>query len=207
MALLDEAGWVDSDDDGIRDRDGRNLTFSLEASNDTLMAAIADQIAADWAAIGVEAVRRNLDQRSTVENLTNRAFHAMLFGWERRDYDPDPYPLWHSSQAEDGQNFAGWRNPDADAIMVRARRAHPDDLDGRAALYYEFQRMFADDEPALMLYHPVYAYAVVDPNLGGIQLPQLLVEPADRYLTLSDWFTQTERVFRATGGRTSQAEP
>lgn len=196
--LLEGAGWVDSDGDGVRDKDARNLTFSLETNNDPLMVAIADRIAAGWAEIGVEAMRRSLDQRATVSNLSNRAFDAMLFGWERRDYDPDPYPLWHSSQADDGQNFAGWRNAEADALMLRARRAHPEDIEGRAALYHEFQRLFIQDEPALMLYHRVFAYVVVEPSLGGIQLPQLLVEPADRFLTLPSWFVQTERVFRGS---------
>jgi peptide/nickel transport system substrate-binding protein len=194
-AILEEAGWRDSDGDGLRDRDGRNLTFSLEASNDPLLVAIADRIAADWERIGVGTTRRNLDQQSTVSNLTHRAYDAMLFGWERRDYDPDPYPLWHSSQATNGQNYAGWRNSDADALMVRARKAHPDDLEGRAALYHQFQRLFAEDEPALMLFHPVYTYAVADPSLGGVQMPQLLSAPSDRFLTLPNWFVQTERVF------------
>ncbi len=194
-SVLDEAGWVDGDGDGLRDRDGRTLTFSLETSDDPLLSGIADRIAADWEAVGVGTERRNLDQLSTVSNLKNRAFEAMLFGWERRDHDPDPYPLWHSSQAKDGQNYAQWRDPEADALMVRARKAHPDDLGGRAALYFEFQRLFAQEEPALILYHPVYTYAVVDPTVGGIQLPQLLARPSDRFLSLSDWFVRTERVF------------
>jgi len=199
--ILDDAGWIDSDSDGVRDRDGRNLTFSLETANDPLLVAIAERIAADWADIGVAATRRVLDQQSTVRNLSNRAFDAMLFGWERHDYDPDPYPLWHSSQATDGQNYADWRSPEADSALVRARGARPDDYELRASLYLQFEQRFAEEEPALMIYHPVYTYAVVDPNLGGIQLPQLIAEPADRFQTLPDWYVRTERVFRSTEGR------
>lgn len=198
-AALEEAGWIDSDGDGVRDRDGRNLTFSLEAGNDPLLVAIADRVVVDWAAIGVAATRHNLDQQSSVSNLRNRAFEAVLYSWGRGDYDPDPYPLWHSSQATDGQNFAGWRNPEADLLLVQARQARPDDFELRASIYHRFQNLFHEEDPALMLYHPVYTY-VVDVNVGGVQLPQLLVEPADRFQTLPEWYVRTERVFRQPGG-------
>ena len=120
----------------------------------------------------------------------------MLFSWQLRGYEPDPYPLWHSSQAEDGQNFGGYSNPDVDRLLVEARQAHPEDRNERKELFGEFQRIFAEDIPALLIYHPVYSYAFVDRNLGGVQMQQLLVDPADRFMTLPDWFVHTERVFR-----------
>jgi len=193
--ILDRAGWVDSDGDEVRDREGKRLSFRLGSLDDPQSIAIVERIAADWSAVGVEAAVEPHNQQGTVHALSNRDFEAMLFSWQLRQYEPDPYPLWHSSQAEDGQNFGRYSNPEVDRLLVEARQAHPSDREGRAELFHEFQQVFVSDVPALLLYHPAYTYAVVDQSLGGVQLPQLLVDPSDRYASLPDWFASTERVF------------
>lgn len=195
--LLQAQGWLDSDSDRVRDREGKPLRFRLATSADPLMQAMARRLQRDWQAVGADPQLETLDQQATVRALSARDFDAMLFSWELTQYDPDPYPLWHSSQAEQGQNYASFRNDDADRVMVDARRLAPsaENLAARVALYQEFQRIFAEEQPSIVLYHPVYSYVVADPNLGGFQLPQLVVQRSDRFLTLPDWFVQTSRVF------------
>ncbi len=202
--MLDEAGWIDSEGDGVRDRDGQPLSFGLSVKgDDPVMLAIAERLRDDWQQIGVAAEVLPIEPSDLASTLRNRSFTALLFSWDLRDYDPDPYALWHSSQADfPGQNYAGFKNTDADRILVEARQAHPiRDHERRRQLYAEFQRIFAAELPALMLWHPVYNYAVVDDNVGGIQLPALVVEPADRFATLPSWFVQVERVFGEAGDR------
>lgn len=196
--ILDESGWIDSDGDGVRDRDGQPLSFTLGTrGDDPMMVAIAERIQRDWSGIGIGVEVEPIDRQDLAETLRNRAYAALLLDWETREYDPDPYALWHSSQIDfPGQNFAGFKNTEADRMLVEARQANPESgIDKRRSLYQAFQRIFAEELPALMLYHPAYHYVVTDGNVGGIQLPELLVEPADRFATLSDWFVQTERVF------------
>ena len=53
--LLDEAGWVDSNGDGVREKDGQPLQFVLLVRDDNLHKAIGAKLAANWAAIGVGA--------------------------------------------------------------------------------------------------------------------------------------------------------
>lgn len=196
--ILDESGWIDSDGDGVRDRDGQPLSFTLGTrGDDPMMVAIAERIQRDWSSIGIGVEVKPIDRQDLAETLRNRAYAALLLDWETREYDPDPYALWHSSQIDfPGQNFAGFKNTEADRLLVEARQANPEsEIDKRRSLYQAFQRIFAEELPALMLYHPAYQYVVTDGNVGGIQLPELLVEPADRFATLSDWFVQTQRVF------------
>ena len=97
-----------------------------------------------------------------------------------------------------GQNYAAFRNDAADQAMVDARLLPPSaaNLDARAQMLRTFQQIFGEEVPSIVLYHPVYSYVVVDPSFGGVQLPPLVVHGSDRFLTLSDWFTLTERVFR-----------
>lgn len=193
--VLDAAGWTDTDGDGVRDRDGQPLRFALDVYDDPLLLAIARRLETDWGRLGVGVEVREQSQPNLVAALTTHAYEAALYAVTGRQlYDPDPYPLWHSSQIEGGQNLAAFANARADEILVALRRTSPADEAARRALYVEFQRLFAAEEPALMLYHPVYSIAKVAPALGGVQLPPLLVEPADRYRVLGDWFLETERV-------------
>lgn len=198
--ILEASGWIDTDGDGVRDRDGQPLRFALDVFEDPLLMAIARRLEADWRRLGIGVEVRGQSQPNMVTSLTTHAYEAALYAVTGRQlYDPDPYPLWHSSQIEGGQNLAGFSNAHADEIMVALRQTSPNDTEARKALYIEFQRLFADEQPALMLYHPVYSIAKVAPALGGVQLPPLVVEPADRYRALSDWFLETERIL--LGGR------
>ncbi len=53
--LLDEAGWVDTDGDGIRDKDGARLQFALLGSNDAQRVKMMEEISRQWERIGVSA--------------------------------------------------------------------------------------------------------------------------------------------------------
>ncbi|MCB0215256.1 MAG: peptide ABC transporter substrate-binding protein [Caldilineae bacterium] len=196
---LDQAGWLDSDGDGWRDRDGQLLSIPLSTPGDNpLLVAMADRVAEGWTRIGISVTVQALSPQNLATTVNNRAFTALLYSLELPFYDPDPYALWHSSQvAAPGINYAGYANPEVDRLLAEARRMNPEtDLAERQARYAEFQRIFAQDLPALMIAYPVYTYVVSDAAVGGIQMPPLVVEPADRFQTLARWFTQTERVFR-----------
>lgn len=203
-ALLEEAGWRDTDGDGVLDSDGRPLRFALDTFNEPLLVAIAERLAEDWARIGVEVELRPQSQQNMVRALTDRAYDAALYDLVTLgQYTPDPYPLWHSSQADDGQNYGGWRDPEADEVLVALRQTSPEDLETRLALYRRFQELFAEQQPALVLYYPVRTAVRVNPGLGGVQMPRLLVDGADRFLTLGDWFVNTERILLGDGDEDS----
>ena len=110
--LLDEAGWIDSDGDGVRDKDGVPLAFRLHTNDDTLRAELIQRVAEDWQQLGIRVTAEPLPFNTLVNDLLDkRTFDAALIGWEQTG-DPDPYPLWHSTQAEGGgQNYSGWDNP------------------------------------------------------------------------------------------------
>lgn len=189
-ALLDRAGWVDRDGDGVRERDGRPLRFLLHGDDDPARAGMLTAIAAYWRQIGVEAVPKPVTFAGLVGDfLVPRTFEAALVSW-RLYGDPDPYPLWHSTQIEEGQNYAGWDNGRADELIEAARRTH--DPNRRITLYHEFQRLFADELPALLLYHPVYAFGVRDTVKGVAVGP--LHRPGDRHRTLANWYVRVRRV-------------
>jgi peptide/nickel transport system substrate-binding protein len=190
-ALLEQNGWVDTNGDGVREKNNKSLSFRLFTNDDPLRMELVYAIARQWEQIGVRA----LPLPSTFAGLVNdilapRQFEAALIGWETPG-DPDPYPLWHSSQAENpGQNYGSWRNEEADKIMEQARKTLREDE--RKALYAQFQSIFAEELPALLLYYPVYTYGVND-KVHNVQIGALN-NPSERFAGFADWYMVTRRV-------------
>jgi peptide/nickel transport system substrate-binding protein len=74
--------------------------------------------------------------------------------------------------------------------MEEARRTA--DQTRRMELYHRFQQILADEVPALLLYHPVYSYAI-DIRVKGVQIAPM-IDPSDRFRTITDWYVITRRV-------------
>jgi peptide/nickel transport system substrate-binding protein len=184
--ILEQAGWIDADGDGVREREGVKLAFVLLGKDKAKL----DAISAMWADIGVKAEVQAVSLPGlTADFLAPRTYDAALVDWELSG-DPDPYPLWHSTQAKTGQNYAGWDDRSADEAIEKARSLPDRNL--RAEYYKEFQRIFAEQLPALLLTYPVYTYGVRD-KIHDVQVSPLNV-PGDRYRSMANWYIVTKRV-------------
>ena len=108
--------------------------------------------------IGIQAELAASGPTGLAQNfLIPRKYDAILYGIDP-GYDPDPYPLWHSSQATaDGLNVSGFSNPQMDGLLEKARTTTI--VAERKQLYDQFQDAFEDEMPSILLYHPVYTYA------------------------------------------------
>lgn len=194
--LLDKAGWQDRGGDGVRERGDQSLAFTLVTNTDIPeRALIAQQLADDWAKLGIRVTVDLVTGVELVQNhLRPRKFDAVLSAFANLPADPDPYAAWHSSQTPDksdaGRNYSGWENSDADDLLQQARRTA--DVAARADLYRQFQMLFMEDVPAAILYYPVYTYGI-DQRLQGVQLAPFL-DPSDRFRNISQWFINTRRV-------------
>jgi peptide/nickel transport system substrate-binding protein len=195
IGLLDATGWQDSDGDLVRDKEGVELEFTLLTSDDPIMTRMAEQMARQWRAVGIEATLRAVSSDAAVHFVRNRNFDAALIEIELTA-DPDPYPLWHSTQAESGQNFAGFSNEEADIVMEEARRTT--DRERRFELYAAFQQIFAEEVPSLLIYYPIYVYAV-DEGVHDVQLSPLL-HTSDRFRNIYEWYVLTDEVVVSENG-------
>ncbi len=193
IALLEDAGWVDVNHDGVREKDGQELAFTILSDDAPHSIAVSQAMAQDWARIGARVTPQPISFTGMVTDfLAPRHFDAALVSVELIG-DPDPYPQWHSTQiSPQGQNFGGWNNREADILMEQARLTS--DQETRRQLYNEFQRIFATDLPALLLYYPLYTYgastAVHDMEVGRLN------EPADRFRTFAKWYINTRKITR-----------
>lgn len=190
IGLLDASGWVDSDGDRIRDKGEVALAFELLTSDDLTTVQMAQEMAAQWRALGADVTVRPVAANMVPGLLQIRDFDAVLTELGVTA-DPDPYPLWHSTQAgESGQNFSGFSSEAADVAMEKMRSAA--DPKQRAPLYDAFQQIFTEQVPSLLLYYPVYTYAV-DERVREVQLSPLL-RPSDRFRNIQDWYVETAKI-------------
>jgi peptide/nickel transport system substrate-binding protein len=189
IGLLDAAGWMDSDGDLIRDKEGVEMEFTLLTSDEPVMAQMAEELSRQWRAVGVDAAIRAVSSDAAIHFLRNRNYDAALIELELTA-DPDPYPLWHSTQMEAGQNFSGFANEEADVVMEEARRTV--DPARRFELYSAFQQIFAEEVPSLLIYYPIYVYAVGE-QVRDVQLSPLL-HTSDRFRNIHEWYIQTEEI-------------
>lgn len=190
-SLLEAAGWRDTNDDGVREKDGQILQFLLYAPDDPLQSALIQQIALDWQAIGVRAVATPVTFVSLMSDfLLPRNYDAALITFDIPG-DPDQYWLWHSTQSEDGGfNYAGWENEEVDEILQEARAITNEEQ--RRALYWRFQAIFAEEVPSLPLFYPVYTYGI-NTRVQNVQIGPLN-RPADRFANFAAWYIVTRRV-------------
>jgi peptide/nickel transport system substrate-binding protein len=189
--LLEQAGYIDSDGDGIREKDGVPLRLILLSDDEPVRRRLAEAISQAWRELGIEAQPQAVSFTGLISDfIYPREFDAAILSWELPG-DPDPYPLWHSTQATDGgQNYSGWSNPEADQLIEQARSLV--DVETRKALYYRFQELFAEEVPGLLLYYPVYTYGV-STKVHNVEIGPLS-KPSDRFRTITRWYMTTRRI-------------
>jgi len=149
--LLDQAGWRDTDGDGLRDKAGRAFRFRLlYATGRPFYDQLAKMLKDQAAGLGIEIVPDRVEWSIFLERITSRTFEAETSGWGG-DVESDPYQLWHSSQCEDrGSNHAGFRHAQADALITRARRTI--DETERNALYHRLHEILHYEQPYTFIY-------------------------------------------------------
>ncbi|OIQ01035.1 MAG: peptide-binding protein [Zetaproteobacteria bacterium CG06_land_8_20_14_3_00_59_53] len=167
-ALLAEAGWTDSNADGVMDKDGKPLSFTILTNNGNKQradtATIIQQRLKD---VGIQVKVRLVEWSAFIENFINkRDFDAVILGWSLSP-EPDQFSIWHSSQTGARQfNFLGYNNPKVDAALVAATRIF--DRAERKAFYDEVQRQIHEDVPVVFLYAP-YSLPVFHKRIHGIE--------------------------------------
>jgi peptide/nickel transport system substrate-binding protein len=186
-ALLDEAGWRESEQG--RRKDGEALAVTLSTSDDPGQARVAEEVARQWQELGIDVTVAQSGASEFVEGvLIPRAFQAALVSIDPGP-DPDPYPFWHSTQAVgEGRNLSGFANPLADLTMEDGRQEKMQE--DRVAAYVSFQKIFAVEHPAVLLTTPLYQY-VVGEDLRG-PTPELLIGASSRFYKVQSWYVAGE---------------
>ncbi len=199
-SLLDEAGWQlpagasPGSESYLRSKDDVALTFTLSHADTPQATQIAQMVQSYWADVGVQVKLEADPPDAILRSLTQRSYEAALAEINLSRYpDPDPYPFWHDSQAESGQNYSGFVDRNIGIWLEQARTTT--DRARRAQLYQSFEHRFQDQVPALLLFHPVYTYAI-SAEVKGVSMGPIL-DPSDRFANIVDWYLLARRSLNA----------
>jgi peptide/nickel transport system substrate-binding protein len=154
--LLDQAGWKDTDGDGIRDKmiDGEKvpLAFTFQYLNTTgdwkeMAAMTADEMKK----AGVKADLLSLDLKIFLEKARNHDFDMMMGVWGGSSQSEDFTQLWHtSSWLNKGSNYSGFGNAQSD-MLIDSIKFTIDDAK-RMEMSKRLQRIIYEDQPYIFLY-------------------------------------------------------
>jgi peptide/nickel transport system substrate-binding protein len=154
---LDDAGYEDSDGDGIReclsDQDCENLTFRLFFPDDSDSGPReAELIQAQWEAVGVAVEIQTMDA-DTLTSVCCPAFDydVIMWGWGP---DPDPQFLLGvglCGNIENGFNETGYCNP-AYEDLYEQQAVEPDHAT-RVDIIHEMQEVLLEDVPYIIPYY------------------------------------------------------
>ena len=175
---LAEAGYEDTDGNGIVDKDGEDLSLTISLSS-TSETAPSEALKDMWKEIGIDV------QIEMLENVSDKRAAG--------EFDILNSPDWQSVNAGDGQkylmnrwsdggsdNYSGYHSDEFQAVLEKLDNAF--DHDERVAAFVEAQQILADDAPAIWMYANDNVTLV---NNSKIQ--NVTVFPIDYYLITNKW--------------------
>jgi peptide/nickel transport system substrate-binding protein len=163
QSLLEEAGWSDSDGDGILDKDGQPFTFTI----DTLepWRPLAEGVAGMLREAGIDAGVRFWEYSVVKDQLLACERQSYLDDWGDSAFDPVGHFEAKWATFTEGQpygrgNFMCYSNPRVDEL-TKAGEVEADPAQ-RQAIYDEAQQIVYDEAPAVFLILPEEAEASTD---------------------------------------------
>jgi peptide/nickel transport system substrate-binding protein len=205
-ALLDQAGWILPEGSEVRQREGQPLTVSLYVrSDDERRLRAARAIATAGATIGMQILVESGDFASVILSryAPPFAFDLLLGSWsngagdpdfaDTAFYDPDDFPLFHSSQLYQGvadgraiRNIVGYNSPVYDMHAEAARQLY--NLNERSAAISNAQAQIAEELPYLLLWTDRMPLLLTE-RMMTLDGPVVLSSP-NYYWNIERWYLQ-----------------
>lgn len=185
-ALLAEAGFKDTDNDGILEYNGKKFTIELMTNlNNDVRGKIAELVQQSWAQIGIDVQIKVLEWATMLGELNKSNFQAVILGWSTV-LDPDQYDIWATARCGgNGQNYICYSNEEVDRLLIEGRKVF--DIAERRLYYDKVQEILADEQPYTFLYFP-YSNIALDKRFQN-------VEPAEAGITYNfiDWYVPRQQ--------------
>jgi len=153
-SMLAEAGWSDTDGDGIIDKviNGKKTQFKTELwynQGNTRRENIAMMFKENARAAGIDVEVMMREFVVMMDDAEAHKFEMLVAGWAGSTGLPDFAQIWHSESYNGGSNFTGFGNAETDALIdkIRVNLDEP----SRTKQYKEFQAILHDEAPYIFL--------------------------------------------------------
>jgi peptide/nickel transport system substrate-binding protein len=188
--LLDEAGWVDSNGDGTRDKDGVELVLRYITNDRELRKNVQAVVQQQWSLVGIGAELENHssdvywngynDNGPQAQGLYDIAEYSSVGSFP----DPDASSNWFcdqisSAENPDGANWQGYCDPEMDELLNQ--QATTLDINERIELYKQIQQKMYDEV--------IYIGMWKDPDLWSLnsRLQNIKLSGASPFWNAHEW--------------------
>ncbi len=163
--MLADAGWKDTDGDGILDKviDGKKTDFSFTFINNNnpkrkrVMLIIIEALKQ----IGIQAGLQEYEWSVFLDKTKKHQFDACYSAWQLGVTPEDPYQIWHSTQSQgEGSNFISYINPESDKLIEQNRTEFDDAK--RIEILKKWQEIIFNDQPVTFLWSEPSRYLYSD---------------------------------------------
>jgi peptide/nickel transport system substrate-binding protein len=163
LSLLDEAGWTDSDGDGMLDKDGQPFTFTIDTLEQ--WRPLAEAVASQFRQLGIDAAVRFWEYSVIQPQLLAGERQAYLDDWGDSAFDPVGHfeAKWHGQVPGEPYgrgNYSTYNNERVNELIRMGETTA--DTQKRHEIYDEAQQIVYDEAPAVFLILPEEAEAASD---------------------------------------------
>ncbi len=152
IRLLREAGWSDSNGDGLLDKNGLTFRYTVMTADPETSVKMLTLAKEAMRQAGVEMNIKVVDWTTFLSLIDDFKFDAVMLGWTRDPW-PDPTPLWHSRGAvKGGLNLVRYKNPEVDRLIDEGVKSIPDEE--RVTLFRRLHEILFEDQPYTFLLEP-----------------------------------------------------
>lgn len=168
--LLADAGWVDTNDNGILDKSINGELTELEVDFvgtgsplGQLISGVYKQMAAPS---GIKINVVNLDRTKYKQQMSNLDFDLSVGGKGQSLAPYDPYAMLHTDNVDPGEgNLSNFGNAESDALIETIRTTT--DPKVRDQAYLDLEKIMNDEQSIIFLYSPM-ANIAVKKGLKGV---------------------------------------
>jgi peptide/nickel transport system substrate-binding protein len=183
-ALLEEAGWVDRNGDGVRENgEGVPLSIILKYNQGNQQRRdIAEIMQAQLASIGVQVQPQVVEWGTLLQQINTpdlRDFDGVVMGWVT-EFKLDDKDLFHSERIDQPYAWSGTRNPELDRLLDTLSVIL--DREEAVPVWAEYQRVLAEEQPYTFFYFPE--------RLDGVnrRLENVVMDQRGEWVSIRDWY-------------------
>jgi len=157
MQVLAEAGWKDSDGDGIMDKGGQKLSFTMTVSSDATTTRIAELVKERLREAGIEVKVRALESKARDAKLAQGDFEVAINGYGGWGGDADYLRTkfcgtkFGIQGASHGRPLIGYQNDTVDQLALAQLKETSEEK--RKEIIDDLQEALAEDVPGVPLYY------------------------------------------------------
>ena len=162
--LLAEAGWGDTDENGILDKtiEGQQVELRLSAKytvTNEVAGNIITLLKESAAKVGIVIEPEGLEFKTLIQDYRGRDFDLLYASWSQMPGQEDLRQIWHtSSNTPRGFNRTGFGDAASDTIIDALGTTL--DEEKRNQLYLSIQERIYEDQNYIFLYAPLRRIAI-----------------------------------------------